>query len=183
MASLGQTTEAVLGNLDAALRGEPQPSVSWSPSKSNLSVAPGTAELTTGVKSEDSVGELPICSGSASEGQTTSCLSYSSTVVKHHGPTSLGHIHHQGQERKPRPWRGAAYWLPPPNWLSLLSSQTGLRSTRGSSLCQADRNQAALQPHQPSTKNSGSGLSLQTMISPINLKHAPSVPMFGIVQF
>lgn len=86
MASLGQTTEAVLGNLDAALRGEPQPSVSWSPSKSNLSVAPGTAELTTGVKSEDSVGKLPICSGSASEGQTTSCLSYSSTVVKHHSP-------------------------------------------------------------------------------------------------
>lgn len=75
MASLGQTTEAVLGNLDAALRGEPQPSVSWSPSKSNLSVAPGTAELTTVVKSEDSVGELPICSGSASEEQTTSSQS------------------------------------------------------------------------------------------------------------
>lgn len=71
MTSLGQTTEAVLGNLpDAALQGEPQPSVSWNPS-----VVPGTPKGTTGVRSEDSIGEFPFGSATASEGLTISCLS------------------------------------------------------------------------------------------------------------
>lgn len=77
MTSLGLTTEAVLGNLPgAALQGEPQPSVSGNPSKSNPSVVPGTPKGTTGVRSEDSIGELPVCRATASEGPTTtSCFS------------------------------------------------------------------------------------------------------------